>query len=47
MKESFVVGREDDFLDYAEVDRNFDEGDRDTKEMYRVSQQVSNRLGSL
>ena len=41
MKESFVVGREEDFLDYAEVDRNFDEGDRDSKEMYRVSQQVS------
>ena len=42
MKESFVVGREDDFFDYAEVDRNFDEEDNsDTKEMYRVSQQVS------
>ena len=42
-EEAFVVGREDDFFDYAEVDRNFDEEDRDTKEMYslQVSQQVS------
>ena len=47
MKESFVDGKEGEFYDYAEVDGgsadlgDLDEKDRDTKEIYRVSQHIS------
>ena len=43
MKESFAAGKEGEFFDYAEGSDldDLDEKDRDTKDIYRVSQHIS------